>query len=193
MGTYLTVWLTNPDGTADEREDEYGCMSSELVSFRIGSGGPWPRYFIPVYVAGYRRIQLLEPWNTEALAAIEAVLPLSDRQICKEAVVDPSTAEILAEAGLGPIKELLFGEKEMSIDLIREASVMMESLRDHLAWEEKDLDDTPWSSEARGPVTYCSRFHMSPQDLLAGNYLLLEVFDAFDLAAQESFAYAVVE
>ncbi|GIQ87676.1 hypothetical protein KIPB_009767 [Kipferlia bialata] len=201
MGCYFVVVRTHPDGTPDVRENEYGDETALIVDFRIGSwmGDPWSFYFVPVYIAAYRRIQLLEPWNTEALAAIESVVPPNTQRISRSVIEDPAMATILAEAGLGPCKALLYGARKMPIELIRQASVMMESLRDHLAWEEEDLDDTPWSSETykteatHTPYSYQYTGPNSNKDCLAESCLIEDVFDAFALGAQESFAYATLE
>ncbi|GCA64276.1 hypothetical protein KIPB_013797 [Kipferlia bialata] len=98
MGRDICFFRTNPDGSPDNHVDEYGEETNVFECVSLGSGNAWPCYFVPIYIAAYRRVQLLEPWNREALADIESVIPpVRYDMIQKEMVLDPETAESLAE------------------------------------------------------------------------------------------------
>ncbi|GIQ87677.1 hypothetical protein KIPB_009768 [Kipferlia bialata] len=83
----------------------------------------------------------------------------------------------------------------MSIELIRKASAMMESLREYIPYREVDLIGTPWYSptdpDLPGPleprhVYVCQSYNLA-------DHRMGELFDSFARAAEESFVYAYVE
>ncbi|GIQ82219.1 hypothetical protein KIPB_003317, partial [Kipferlia bialata] len=144
MGRDICFFRTNPDGSPDDRVNEYGEETNIFAQVSLGSGNAWPCYFVPIYIAAYRRLQLLGLGDQELYKAIELVIPPVRRHMLRtEAILDTDTAERLAEAGLGSCKELLFGvpvpgsyEAPISIEAIREGSAMMESLRQYIPYTE---------------------------------------------------------
>ncbi|GIQ85795.1 hypothetical protein KIPB_007526, partial [Kipferlia bialata] len=130
MGRDICFFRTNPDGSPENRVNEYGEETNIFAQVSLGSGNAWPCYFVPIYIAAYRRLQLLGLGDEELYKAIELVIPpVRMKMLRTEAILDTDNAESLAEAGLGPCKELLFGvpvrgsfESPISIEAIREGS-----------------------------------------------------------------------
>ncbi|GCA63411.1 hypothetical protein KIPB_009769 [Kipferlia bialata] len=100
MGRDLYFIVTDPDGRPLKGPDDWDEPSDEWETVGLGSGDSWPCYFVPIYIAAYRRTQLVEPWNEAALAAIESVIPpLRTEMVLTEMMSDIRTAEVLREAG----------------------------------------------------------------------------------------------